>query len=562
MPAKETRLIPPLEVIRGFAPHDGTLASMLQSRCAVQPDKEYLLFQGRSFSYREVLAEAARIAAVYASLGVKAGDRVGIMSANHPTSVFTLIALASLGATMVPVNPDYGVTEAAYVLNHAEVCGVVCAPEALATVQAVFSANVGKTDGAANTTKAVKPWLLLNITAPDGNQATGIQAAGIPVLSELAKNVGTPALPSQGTPDAICVFIYTSGTTGFPKGVMHSQKNLLTAGEGFVARMYLQPHDRVLCVLPMFHVNAIFYSFSGSLAAGATLILEPKFSASNFWRVAKDTGATEVNTIAAASAILMRRPRSEFVSGHKLQKIYGAPFDEEIFRVFNDEFEVPTLIEGYGMSEVPGALNNPFLGPHKVRSMGPPSKHPDPQISLAELKIADDDGNFLPAGKIGELVVKTPIVMKGYFRDEAQTKAAFRDGWFLTGDLAYVDDDGYFWFVARKKDIIRKRGENISGAELDRVIGNHPAVLESAAIPVPSDLGEDDILVAVILQNGKTATPQDIADWCRQHLAAIKVPRYVVFVDSLPHTPTNRVAKFKMREDKTLLANAKDLQSA
>ena len=562
MPAKETRLIPPLEVIRGFAPHDGTLASMLQSRCAVQPDKEYLLFQGRSFSYREVLAEAARIAAVYASLGVKAGDRVGIMSANHPTSVFTLIALASLGATMVPVNPDYGVTEAAYVLNHAEVCGVVCAPEALATVQAVFSANVGKTDGAAKTTKAVKPWLLLNITAQSDNQATGIQAAGIPVLSELAKNVGTPALPSQGTPDAICVFIYTSGTTGFPKGVMHSQKNLLTAGEGFVARMYLQPHDRVLCVLPMFHVNAIFYSFSGSLAAGATLILEPKFSASNFWRVAKETGATEVNTIAAASAILMRRPRSEFVSGHKLQKIYGAPFDEEIFRVFNDEFEVPTLIEGYGMSEVPGALNNPFLGPHKVRSMGPPSKHPDPQISLAELKIADDDGNFLPPGKIGELVVKTPIVMKGYFRDEAQTKAAFRDGWFLTGDLAYVDDDGYFWFVARKKDIIRKRGENISGAELDRVIGNHPAVLESAAIPVPSDLGEDDILVAVILQNGKTATPQDIADWCRQHLAAIKVPRYVVFVDSLPHTPTNRVAKFKMREDKTLLANAKDLQSA
>ena len=562
MPAKETQLIPPLEVIRGFAPHDGTLASMLQSRCAVQPDKEYLLFQGRSFSYRDVLAEAARIAAVYASLGVKAGDRVGIMSANHPTSVFTLIALASLGATMVPVNPDYGVTEAAYVLNHAEVCGVVCAPEALATVQAVFSANAGKTDGAANTAKAVKPWLLLNITAPDGNQATGIQAAGIPVLSELAKNVGTPALPSQGTPDAICVFIYTSGTTGFPKGVMHSQKNLLTAGEGFVARMYLQPHDRVLCVLPMFHVNAIFYSFSGSLAAGATLILEPKFSASNFWRVAKETGATEANTIAAASAILMRRPRSEFVSGHKLQKIYGAPFDEEIFRVFNDEFEVPTLIEGYGMSEVPGALNNPFLGPHKVRSMGPPSKHPEPQISLAELKISDDDGNFLPAGKIGELVVKTPIVMKGYFRDEAQTKAAFRDGWFLTGDLAYVDDDGYFWFVARKKDIIRKRGENISGAELDRVIGNHPAVFESAAIPVPSDLGEDDILVAVILQEGKTATPQDIADWCRQHLAAIKVPRYVVFVDSLPHTPTNRVAKFKMREDKTLLANAKDLQSA
>ena len=557
MPAKETALIAPLAVLRRYPPHGGTLASMLRSRAAAQPDKEFLLFQGRSFSYSEVLAQSARVAALYTGRGVKAGDRVGIMSANHPTSVFTLIALASLGATMVPVNPDYGVNEAAYVLQHAEVCGVVCAPEALATVQAVCA------------DLPVKPWLMLNESAKhdemgersDGGDRRAAGNANIAVLADLAQALPPADLPDQGTPDSICVFIYTSGTTGFPKGVMHSQRNLLTAGEGFVARMYLQPHDRVLCVLPMFHINAIFYSFSGSLAAGATLILEPKFSASNFWRVVKATGATEVNTIAAASAILMRRPRSEFVSGHQLQKIYGAPFDEEIFCVFNGEFEVPTLIEGYGMSEIPGALNNPFLGPHKVRSMGPPSKHPDPAISLAELKIVDNDGNVLPTGQTGELVVKTPIVMKGYFRDEAQTKAAFRDGWFLTGDLAYVDDDGYFWFVARKKDIIRKRGENISGAELDRVVGNHPAVLESAAIPVPSDLGEDDILVAVLLRPGLQATHEEIAQWCRRHLAAIKVPRYVVFVDSLPHTPTHRVAKFKMREDKSLLANAKDLQA-
>ncbi len=543
MPLKETALMAPLDVLRRFPAHRGTLASLLQSRTGVQADKEFLLFQGRSFSYREVQDQCARVAAVLQRQDVQAGDRVGTMSANHPSSVFLLIALASLGATMVPVNPDFGVQEAAYVLRHAEVCGVVCAPEALATVQAVCS------------DMPVKPWLLLNTAAADG------AATGIAVLGDLADGMAGANLADHGTPDAVCVFIYTSGTTGFPKGVMHAQSSLITAGEGFVARMHLQPHERVLCVLPMFHINAIFYSFSGSLAAGATLILEPRFSASAFWRVVKNTGATEVNTIAAASAILMRRPRSEFVAGHRLQKIYGAPFDEEIFRVFNGEFEVPTLIEGYGMSEIPGALNNPFLGPHKVRSMGPPSKHPDPAVSLAELRIADDEGRFLPAGQTGELVVKTPIVMKGYFRDEAQTQAAFRDGWFLTGDLAYVDDDGYFWFVARKKDIIRKRGENISGAELDRVIGNHPAVLEAAAIPVPSDLGEDDILAAVLLRPQHSATHEDIADWCRQRLAAIKVPRYVVFVDSLPHTPTHRVAKFKMREDKTLLANAKDLSA-
>ena len=222
---------------------------------------------------------------------------------------------------------------------------------------------------------------------------------------------------------------------------------------------------------------------------------------------------------------------------------------------------MPVLIEGYGMSEIPGALNNPFLGPHKVGSMGKPSLHPDPAITLAELRIADDDGNFLPTGKTGELVVRTPTVMKAYYRDEAQTRAAFRDGWFLTGDLAYVDGDNYFWFVARKKDIIRKRGENISGAELDRVIGNHPAVLESAAIPVPSELGEDDILVAVVVRPGASPRHEEIAQWCRERLAAIKVLRYVVFVDSLPHTPTHRVAKFKLREDATLLARAVDLQA-
>ena len=183
------------------------------------------------------------------------------------------------------------------------------------------------------------------------------------------------------------------------------------------------------------------------------------------------------DSLREALPTVMRRPRSEFVPGHQLQKIYGAPFDEETYRTYRQEFKVPVLIEGYGMSEIPGALNNPFLGPHKVGSMGKPSLHPDPAITLAELRIADDDGNFLPAGKTGELVVHTPMVMKAYYRDEAQTRAAFRDGWFLTGDLA------------------------------------------------------------------------------------IKVPRYVVFVDSLPHTPTHRVAKFKLREDATLLARAVDLQA-
>lgn len=536
-------MLSPLEVLKLYPPHDGTMASMLRSRVAVAGAHEFIVYQGRSTCYAEVLEEVGRTAAVLAAKGVRAGDRVGVMSLNHPSTVSAFFALASLGAIMVPVNPDYGVEETRYVFTHAEVCGVICSPVALPTVRAACDRL------------EVMPWLMLN------EAGDGVELQALPVLSVEARACPDVAPVPLTNPDATCVFIYTSGTTGFPKGVMHSQRSLLTAGEGFVERMYLQPTDRLLCVLPMFHVNAIFYSLAGSLAAGATLILEPRFSASKFWTTVKDTGATEVNTIAAASSILMRRPRTEYVPGHRLQKMYGAPFDDETFRVFQQEFHVPVLIEGYGMSEIPGALNNPFRGPHKVLSMGKPSRHPDPAVSLAELRIADDTGQFLPAGQVGELVVRTPMVMQGYFRDEAQTRAAFRDGWFLTGDLAYVDEDHYFWFVARKKDIIRKRGENISGAELDRVIGNHPAVLESAAIPVPSELGEDEILVAVVVRPGMALRHEEIAQWCRERLAAIKVPRYVALVETLPHTPTHRVAKFKLRDDASLRASAVDLQA-
>ena len=150
--------------------------------------------------------------------------------------------------------------------------------------------------------------------------------------------------------------------------------------------------------------------------------------------------------------------------------------------------------------------------------------------------MVDDDGKDLPAGQTGELWAKTPILMQGYYRDPEQTAAAFHDGWFPTGDLVRRDADGYFYFVARKKDIIRRRGENISGAEIDRVVGDHPAVVQCAAIAVPSELGEDEILVAIVAKPGVAVTARDIADWCRERLAAIKRPRYVVFVESLPVT--------------------------
>jgi crotonobetaine/carnitine-CoA ligase len=193
--------------------------------------------------------------------------------------------------------------------------------------------------------------------------------------------------------------------------------------------------------------------------------------------------------------------------------------------------------------------------------MGPIGRHPDPARRWAQCRVVDDEGRDVGVNVEGELLVKTPIIMQGYFRDPEQTQEAFTDGWFRTGDLVRRDEDDYFFFVSRKKDIIRRRGENIAGAELDRVIGTHPAVHEAAAIAVPAELGEDEILAAVVLKPGQSATAREIAQWCAQHLAPQKVPRYVVFVDDLPHTPTHKVLKAQLKKDETLKARATDLQN-
>ncbi len=519
----------PLEVLRRYPAHADTLTSVLETRAAVDPSRPLIVFGDRMYTYRAVQELVCRAAAHYASLGVVAGDRVATMSRSHPATPLTFLALARLGAIMVGINPDYSVEEARFVLHHAAVKGVLRAESLDATVRGALHGLEGAP-------------FVLDVDAFE---------ASLPSVE---------APPDVGEAGATVVLVYTSGTTGFPKGVMHNQRNVVRAGEGFVERMHLVPDDRMLCVLPMFHINALFYSFAGALAAGATLILESRFSASSFWATVARTGATEANTLAAISSILTRRSRTEFVPGHRLQKIYGAPFTAETHRVFRDEFGVPTLIEGYGMSEVPGVLHNPFLGPHRVGSMGTPSRHPDPEVSLSKVRVVDADGRDVADGVTGELVIQTPLVMQGYYRDPEQTAAAFRDGWFLSGDLVQRDADGYVWFVARQKDILRVRGENVSGAEIDRVASEHPSVLEAAAIPVASELGEDDILLAVVARVGAPNDAYAIAEFIGERLAAIKVPRFIVFVDALPKTATHRVEKYKMRADATLGARAVDVR--
>lgn len=350
-------LLSPQEVVGLYPPHNYTLSSLLESRISAVPDKPFLIYENESWTYARFGEDVLRTAAWLRTRGIGEGDRLAVFSYNHPTTVVLLFALARIGAIMVPLNPDFGVAEATYALGNAQVSGVICSPDALARTQQAC----GELEP--------QPWIVLNQPA---------EGATVPVLSNelnaLAASGRAESTPAARS-DSTCLFIYTSGTTGSPKAAMHSQGGYVITAEGFVVRMYLQPDERALCVLPLFHINALFYSVGGTLAAGATLILERRFSASSFWTTVYQTQASTTNLIGAAASILMKRSRNEYRAGHKLKKAFIAPLDERLVKTFTEEFGVVDLIECYGMTEIPGVISNPFPGPRKLGSMGMISPH-------------------------------------------------------------------------------------------------------------------------------------------------------------------------------------------
>jgi carnitine-CoA ligase len=532
-----TPLLSPLEVLRRFDAHDFSIDQFFQARLRQLGDQPMVEYQGTVMSWHACAEQTDRAVAWLLARGVQAGDRIGLMAYNHPATVVLLNACARVGAILVPCNPEFEAREAQYIFEHAGVRGVICSPEALNKVQE------------ATHQMSPLPWqVVIEQDQPDG------EAALLKQWSACTPDHNTRA----GTANSTCMIIYTSGTTGFPKGVMHSQRSYLLTAEAFVHRMYLQPDERLMCVLPLFHINALMYSLGGAMACGGTLILIRRFSASTFWQQAAETRATEVNVIMSAAAILARRPIEEFAPNHSIRKMFLAPLNRDLLDTFQQRFHVPVLIECYGMTEIPGVLSNPFMGPHKLGSMGCISPHPDPAIARPEVRVMGEDGQELPIGEVGELAVKTPTLMQGYFKDPDQTAASFQNGWFLTGDLVRRDADDFLFFFTRKKDIIRRRGENISGAEIDSAIGSHPDILECASIGVASDLGEEEILLAVVPRPGTAITPEAVHAYALLHLSPIKRPRYIVMVDSLPHTGSMKIAKFRLKPADNLRRQATD----
>jgi crotonobetaine/carnitine-CoA ligase len=326
---------------------------------------------------------------------------------------------------------------------------------------------------------------------------------------------------------------------------MQTHRAYVLAGEGFPYWMGLTAGDRLMTSLPLFHINAPAYSVMGSLACGAGLILLPRFSASSFLDSARRHGATEFNAIGAMLEILMRQPARADDADTPLRLCYTGPAparqrQQEIERRFGLR-----IIVGYAMSESPYGL----IWPHGTRpyeTLGSLRQHPRLGV-INEGRVVDDVGHDLPPGETGELLLRNPVITPGYYGMPEETAAAITpDGWLHTGDLVTADSHGTYTFVARRKEVLRRRGENLSPAEVEEALATHPSVLECAVIGVPSDLTEDEVKAFIVPAPGARVDFAALRAHAAQLLAPYKVPRFWQLIDELPRTPTARVAKHRL----------------
>jgi crotonobetaine/carnitine-CoA ligase len=452
---------------------------------------------------------AGRTGAVAAALreaGVRRGDLVVVTARTTPPYLLCWLALASLGAVSVATNPRSA---------PAELAGLV---------------------------RQVSPRAMIT----DAGLAGLVDEAGVSDLPELgvldvdalgASQHGDAAalaeLPDAGVrPDDLAVLIPTSGTTGQSKLVMQTHRTYVMAGEGFPFWMELTAGDRMMTSLPLFHINAPAYSVMGSLACGAGLVLLPRFSASGFLDAARRHGATEFNAIGAMLEILMRQPPRADDASSPLRLCYTGPAPE---RARQEEIEARfglRIVVGYAMSESPYGL----IWPHGTRqfgTLGAVRQHPVLGV-VNEARVVDEAGADLGPGQTGELLLRNPVITPGYWGMPDETA------------LVTVGADGTYTFVSRVKEVLRRRGENLSPLEVEEVLAAHPAVQEAAVVGVPSDLSEEDVKAFLVAADGAELDFAALREFAAGRLAAFKVPRYWQQVSDLPRTPTSRVAKHRL----------------
>ncbi|HUJ04850.1 MAG TPA: AMP-binding protein [Streptosporangiaceae bacterium] len=517
--------------------YTGTIPGLLDRAVARDPDGIWLRTDDLELSFAAAAARVGATAADLARAGVGHGDLVMVTARTTPEYLLSWLALARLGAVAVAVNPASAA---------AEIGGLV---------------------------RQVRPRAVLTDPGLRGvldEAGAGEHGMGM-VIDVNGLGAGWPDQPASGLPraevgpDDLAVLIPTSGTTGRSKLVMQTHRAYAMAGEGFPYWMELTARDRLMTSLPLFHINAPIYSVLGSLACGAGLILVPRFSASGFLDSARRHGATEFNAIGAMLEILMRQPERPDDADNPLRLCYAGPAPErarqqEIERRFGIK-----IVIGYAMSESPYGLVWP-RGRRPYGTLGAVRQHPYLGIINEAKAVAADDpedpaaaadgqaagggaasGPALGPGETGEILLRNPVIMRGYWGMPEETAAVLTaDGWLRTGDLATVNEDGTYTFVGRRKEVLRRRGENLSPLEVEEVLDSHPAVLESAVVGVASELTEDEVKAFVVPAPSARIDLAELREYAAVRLSAFKVPRFWQLLDELPRTPTARIAKHRL----------------
>jgi crotonobetaine/carnitine-CoA ligase len=494
-----------------------TIPRLLDGAVQVAGDRVWLLHEDESHTFAGAAGRVAGAAHVLHEHGVRHGAVVMATTRNTTGYLFACLATVSLGGVLVPVDPRLGV---------AELGGLVAQtrPHLVITDETLREAV------SAATAAHPPPAVLLQV----GDLRRGAPSGAAP--------------PATVRPEDVAVLLPTSGTTGRSKLVTQTHLAYVMAGEGFPHWMRLTSDDRLMTSLPLFHINALAYSVLGSVAARAGLVLLPRFSAGGFLDAARRYRATEFNAIGAMLEILMRLPERPDDADTPLRLCYTGPSPSrerqlEMERRFGIE-----IVCGYAMSESPYGL----IWRHGTRpygTLGSPRQHPE----LGEVNHVRvmEEGRPVAAGEVGELELCNPTLMLGYHGMPDETDRVLVDGWLRTGDLVRDQGDGTYTFVVRRKEVIRRRGENLAPAEVEAALEAHPEVVEAAVVGTPSELSEEEVKAFVVLRPGAAVEPAALHAWAGTRLSRFKVPRYIELVDALPHTPTGRLAKHQLPPGRT-----------
>lgn len=494
-----------------------TLKSALEDKARRLADRPFLLFEDAAgvraaWTWAEFDRAVNRTAHLLLKRGLRHGDKFNLHLGNCPEFLLFWLAAAKTGTVMVPTNPVSTAEEMEYILTHSETRLAVTEPRYGAAIHAV---------------RGRCPALL------DVLECRPVE----PLLDGLPDS---PPSASVAPADEISMQ-YTSGTTSKPKGVLLTHANYLYGGEVMTKAMRVLPGDRHLIVLPLFHAGAQLHAFLPMLLVGGSVALMERFSASAFVEQATRYEATLAALFAAPIRMLLAQPRSPADGRTRLRAVsYAQNVTPQQFEEWHERFRAP-LMQIWGMTETMSLpLMQPLDLPRKPLSMGMP-------VLGYEVRIVDATGTEVPPGTVGELVVRgVPGVtlMKGYFKNPTATAETIRDGWLWSGDNAWMDEEGYFFFVDRKKDMIKRAGENVAASEVEETLKQHPAVFDAAVVGIADPVRDQAIKAYVILKEGAAGTSAaDLIAWCRTRLSAFKVPEIIEFRETFPRTSVGKIQK-------------------